>query len=93
MTTDTISTEDRIAYECPDWCVRPDHFADVVNEDSPPYHYGPDFGIFDAMAEGRGEREVSISEPISFKGALCAVGLRKVAADALAAAEWLEATR
>lgn len=36
---------------------------------------------------------MTIAEPITFKGRECAAGLRTVAADALAAAEWLEGVR
>ena len=85
------STITRTDYDCPAWCERTDHHADDMSNGSPPHHYGPTFGIIATMAVVGAEMEVSIDEPIVFLGAGGAAGLRKVAADALAAAEWLEA--
>lgn len=76
-------------YNCPAWCERPDHDADVVDADNPPIHYGPEFGLLTTAAEGT-EPYVDL-EGARFSGVVSAAGLRKVATDALAAAEWLEA--
>lgn len=78
-----------VTYSCPDWCVRWDHHADLVDADNPPVHFGPDFGLFEINAHGDGEPEVDLPAT-TFKGAISAAGLRKLSADALAAAEWLE---
>lgn len=80
-----------VTYSCPEWCVRWDHHADLVNADNPPRHYGPKFGIFSVESEGDGEPVVEITEPDSTT--VTSADLRKLASDALQAAEWLESAR
>lgn len=78
-----------VTYSCPEWCERNDHHADLVDADNPPFHYGPRFGDIligaagdsQPLAEFLGDASLTDGSP----------GLRKLSADALAAAEWLEA--
>lgn len=87
MTTTTTTTTD---YQCPTWCARDDHFADRVDAENPPSHYAPEFGPIFIQAFGDGPFDVQILEETIEDGA---TGLRRIAADALSAAEWLEANR
>lgn len=84
MTTTSFS------YGCPTWCERTDHWADVVNPKNPPVHYSPDFGPFGWRATNGGTFEL---DTLEIQATTSAGGLRQIAADALAAAEWLEANR
>ena len=88
MTTTTHA--DRVQYECPSWCERPDHWVDD-NEDGTPIeepvsHYGPDFGRYIGV--------MGISHPLGLTvnewSEMTAADLRDLASQALAAAEWLE---
>lgn len=69
---------------CPSWCTTT---AQEHADDDPgrPLHRGPWFGPFQAWECG-GELTADINNCD-----LTAAGLRQLAADALAAAEWLEA--
>ena len=78
-----------VTYSCPDWCVRGDHHADRIDADNPPHHYGPKFGLIETGAAGDGAIKATIFE--KDVETLDAASLRKLAADALAAADWLEA--
>lgn len=80
----TTTTTD---YKCPAWCERTDHGVDDPSDGSAPYHYAPDFGAIEIQAEGDGPFEIWIHDT-KFADA---AGLEKHRADALAAAEWLEA--
>ena len=73
---------------CPAWCVRWDHQADVVDEQNPPRHYGPDFGVLSIKASGDEKPTALISTRISD---VSAPDLRQLTADARSAADWLEA--
>ena len=77
-------------YDCPAWCERTDHHADVVGPNDPPNHYGPDFGRHIWVQGTTGDPNyalVDLAEGMRMDGA----ALRQLAANALAAAEWLEA--
>ncbi len=77
-------------YGCPDWCERWDHHADVVDETNLPVHYGPQFGA--VWVDSRGdEYYVRVCEE-ALKD-LTPTRARKLAADAVAAADWAEAAR
>lgn len=75
---------------CPDWCVRTDHHADVIDADNPPIHYEPELPhvllqTVDAEAEAivfLANHMVTASDPDE---------LREVAADMVKPAEWIEA--
>ncbi len=80
----------RPAYGCPDWCVRNDHDADYVGPGHPPVHYAPAVGAVSLQSDGfttevivyLGDGSAFVSDPAE---------LRRVAADMLKGAEWLEA--
>lgn len=80
---------DRVKYQCPDWCERPDHGADEITSPGDVLHYGPDFGEY-ITPDGATVEDLRV-ELGSLGGVeLTAADLRQLAADALAAAEWLE---
>lgn len=82
----------RAFYECPAWCVRSDHAADVVDEDNPPCHYGPEFGqVGVQLHNGKFEAAVYLDGEASFVSD--PAELRRVAADMVRSAEWIEARR
>ncbi|SDS20546.1 hypothetical protein SAMN04488570_1363 [Nocardioides scoriae] len=83
-----ISSPEAPAIVCPPWCMRYDHDADVVDENNPPNHYGPDFGVLGTQAVGEGAPRGLISTPLSD---MSPHDLRRLAAAAVAAAEWMEA--
>ena len=100
----TTAEHIRAFYSCPDWCVREDHQADVVDEVSPPVHYGPDFG--QVGVQMRDEIEISASgvETVSVYEALVYLDgeasfvsdpqeLRRVASEMVQAAAWIEARK
>lgn len=83
----TQTQADRVRYDCPTWCERPDHHADGLSDDTPVFHYGPEFGAHISI--------MALGYPLGTldddnRDDLTADDLRKLAADALAAAEWLE---
>lgn len=73
-------------YGCPDWCQRTDHHADLVGPGNSPMHYDPGFGRVDVRAVGD---HTPFAHVVGADN-LTADDLRKLAADDLAAAEWLE---
>ena len=77
----------RAVYACPDWCVRPDHDADELTLDETPYHYGPDFGRHIGIM-GQGRPAATLDD--ENRDDLDPPALRRLAADALTAADWLE---
>ena len=82
------TTETMTKYDCPPWCERPDHDVDDLSDGSPAFHYGPEFGPHIGI--------MALEHPLGTlnddnRDDLTAQELRKLAADALAAAEWLEA--
>lgn len=91
-TTATRATtpEDRARYGCPDWCVRWDHSAGEADHPEGHFHYAADIGACGPQARGDefgvyvylGKDTAYVTE---------AATLRRVAADMVKAAEWLEA--
>ena len=77
----------RAVYGCPDWCSRTDHHADGLTPLSDIYHYGPEFGRHITIM-GLGGPLATLED--DNRDDLTAQELRQLAADALAAAEWLE---
>lgn len=77
-----------VSYDCPDWCERPDHDADVVDASHPPLHYGPEFGFF--AVQGTHAGNLAGVNGINEDVALDVGRLRRVARDATAAADWIE---
>lgn len=76
--------------ECPDWCRRSDHGADDVGPGFPATHYGEELGAVIPQSNG------FTTEVLVYLGGECAfvsdpAELRRVAADMLRGAEWLEA--
>ena len=94
MSTTTIDKMTaRAVYSCPNWCSRPDHDADVLSLPSDlgnVYHYGPDFGCFGVSGTSLDDLAGIITR-FNDTDEFTATQLRELAADALAAAEWLEA--
>ncbi len=100
MTTPIIPTINRLPYgyygfesdvpECPDWCRLADREAhlDLLPDDN---HSGPSFGIWFTSGANQPDGSLDLSAECDAIACLDAAGLRKVAADALAAADWLEA--
>lgn len=79
---------------CPDWCERTDHDADYVGPGCPPMHYGPGFGPFFPQGDGDEPSEiVTCDSDVSYPVQGAPEALRRLAADALAAAAWIEANR
>ena len=83
-------------YGCPDWCTEAGngHEWGIRGSDGTPAcsHDGPRFGEF--ISVGAETTLAGPEQPDACHdgvGSMTAVGLRKLAADALAAAEWLEA--
>ena len=79
---DTTPASERTVYDCPSWCQRPDHGADVVGPAFPAVHYGPELGAVHTQSDG------FTTEVIVFLGGeACFVSdpeeLRRVAADML----------
>lgn len=81
----------RPIYGCPDWCVREDHDAEHVGPGESPVHYAPSIGAVHPQSDGLKDEVIVylgqadgafISDPAE---------LRRVAADMLKGAEWLEA--
>lgn len=80
----------RAVYGCPDWCVREDHDAEHVGPGEAPVHYAAKIGAVSPQSDGAtdevivylGDEGVFVSDPAE---------LRRVAADMLKGAEWLEA--
>lgn len=96
--------EVRTLYSCPDWCVREDHQADAVTPDSMAVHYGPDFGQVGVQMRAEVHLLASGVAAVSqYEASVYLAGeasfvsdpdeLRRVAADMVRAAEWLEAHR
>lgn len=84
MTVETI-----IKHLCPDWCglLDSDHHH-AIRE---PYHQGPRFGeIVDVYGENAGDHLAVLASVDKLDEATPAQ-LRQLAADCLAAAEWIEA--
>jgi len=77
---------DREKYDCPDWCERLDHAADLVDENNPPLHYGPEFAHLAVTQVGAGPPKVR-DDSITFT---TPEELRALARDAKIAAGWLE---
>ena len=79
----------RAAYACPEWCVRPDHDADELRAGDIVVHYGPEFGSFIGIM---GETTEGLAATLTDdnRDDLTSGELRQLAADALAAAAWLE---
>jgi hypothetical protein len=89
----TTTTTTRTTYGCPDWCDRTDHDADVVGPDNPPIHYGPDFGAVGVQGGAGRPREAIVH--LAGEGQFCSdpAELRRVAADMVRAAAWIENAR
>ncbi|MEP9380817.1 hypothetical protein [Nocardioides sp. KR10-350] len=102
----TVGTDTPIGIKCPEWCIDVDNadhrnLTDVraVNPDLDPAlvrsHGGPRFGQFIHVGA---EEVLTKDEPLYFDASISildgreftAEGLRELAANALAAAEWLE---
>ena len=80
----------RIFYDCPSWCERTDHEADYVGPGHLPSHYGPEFGLIYVQGQDAEEPWATIpDEPDPFN----TEALRRLARDAVAPAEWIEAHR
>ena len=83
----------RPVYGCPDWCVREDHDADHVGPGCPPVHYAESIGSVHPQSNG------FTDEVIVYIGDGDGIfssnpnELRRVAADMLKGAEWLETRR
>lgn len=78
-------------YECPDWCEREDHDADVVDDEFPPLHYAPfiaDTFLVQAMGT---EKPYAYLDAIAAEQHFDASQMRAIAGEALKVAEWLEA--
>ena len=89
----TIIAETNVVLACPEWCtLAPDeHDMDI---DASTVHYGPTFGMVEINQGYRGDgtpREVLHGATTDEFDHLEVEELRQLAADALAAAEWLEA--
>ncbi|MDQ6526864.1 hypothetical protein RB608_24810 [Nocardioides sp. LHD-245] len=83
-----VCEDSRRVYGCPPWCVRWDHYAEVFVDGDSALHYGPTFGAFTPQALGDGLLTVdALSDEAED---LDAPSLRRLAADALAAAEWMD---
>ena len=81
----------RPVYGCPDWCVREDHDAEHVGPGYPPMHYAEPIGAVNPQSDGfKDEVIVYLGEA---DGAFVSdpAELRRVAADMIRGAEWLEA--
>lgn len=82
-----------VSYSCPSWCIRTDHDADVVDASNPPRHYGPEFPDAPVLVAVQGWRDGPYEAVIYTEGNLFisdAHDLRRLAAELLKAAEWLE---
>ena len=92
-------TRPRTDYHCPEWCDRPDdnrHQLDIQDGRAVVDHDGPEFGPFIkaggmTFAETGEVAELDIMIADIEDRPFTPAELRQVAADALAAAEWLEA--
>ena len=82
----------RALYACPEWCVRPDHDADELGPESRIFHYGPEFGSFIGIM-GETTEDLAATLTDDNRDDLTSGELRQLAADALAAAAWLERVR
>lgn len=82
------------ALQCPAWCERTDHHADVVDPKNPAVHYGPEFAKSRLLVATQG-RGAALEAVICYDGGEESIAdpteLRMVAEELLAAAEWLEA--
>lgn len=100
MTVSILRTAVPFTTACPDWCrLKPEHPADSIETASgreSRIHGGPTFGRFiDVDGKEFADRQGDVAlfggvcdiEPIKFSAA----ELRQLAADAIAAAEWIEA--
>jgi hypothetical protein len=91
MTTSSSTTAEPTT--CPPWCQRTDHDADEVGPGFPPVHYGPEFGAVGTQSDG------FTTEAVTYFGAHDAVyvsdpdELRRIAADMVRAADWIEEHR
>ena len=79
-------------WECPSWCVRFDHEADEPASGTLAVHYGPDFGAFIGIM-GETTADVAATLTDDNRDDPTAAELRQLAADAVTAAEWLEALK
>jgi hypothetical protein len=95
----STATRIRHGYGCPDWCDRPDdnrHQVDLQNGRAVIDHDGPAWGPY-IRAGGMtyaetgevAELDVTVSSDIA-DASLTPADLRRLAVDALAAADWLE---
>lgn len=88
MTTATVP----ITITCPDWCERTDHDLECMKPGDKPLHRGSAFGLLEPSALGDESPTIDTNAWTldEFDG-LGPAALRKLALDALSAAEWLEA--
>ena len=79
-------------YNCPPWCERDDHHADVVGPGYPPAHYGPQYGaVWTQQIDDRYMAAVMADDDTLYYSD--PNELRTVAADMIRAAEWIEGQR
>src|SRR5699024_8587988 len=88
-------TSYRKFYECPSWCERTDHDADVVDAGHPAHHYGPEWPMLsvdpDAGAvavQAEGDWAYAVLDGLDSR--LGHGQLRQLAHLCLEAAQWLE---
>lgn len=94
MSTSTIA---RLSLACPEGCVdTTSHrdFDDDLDDDGTGnrLHPGPTFGTVQTYLFSYGDGRPTVRDAtVDVEGGVDAAGLRRLAADALAAAEWIEA--